>query len=168
MNALSSLLGLGLQPNELTLLQITLRGVIVFISALVMVRLSDRRSLTKKNPFDQMLIVILASSLARAVNGSAAFFGTIGGAAIIVLLHRLLALVSCRWPAVATIIKGKPYVLLQNGKLEHAAMHRLHIGSSDIEEDLRLSAKKEDLEAVKVARLEASGDMSFILREQKA
>src|SRR5689334_24001697 len=88
LNSLSALLGLGLEPKELTFLQISLRGVIVFLATLIIVRLSDRRSLTKKSPFDQILIVILASILSRAINGSSTFWSTIGGAAVLVLLHR--------------------------------------------------------------------------------
>ena len=60
---ISSLLGLGLEAKDLTFLQISLRGFVVFLVALVMVRPRDRRGLTKKSPFDQILIVILASGI---------------------------------------------------------------------------------------------------------
>ena len=115
-----------------------------------------------------MLIVILASILARAVNGTAAFYATIGGAAVLVILHRLLALVSCHSPAIALVIKGWAHVLVAEGKIQEKPMRQNYISRGDIEEDLRLSAKKEDLDAVKIARLEPSGDVSFILREQEA
>jgi hypothetical protein len=74
---ISLLLGPGLEAKELTFLQISLRVFVVFLVALAMVRLSDRRGLTKKSLFDQILIVILASALTRAINGSSAFFATI-------------------------------------------------------------------------------------------
>ncbi len=158
-------LGLGFEPKELTFLQISLRGVIVFVAALLMTRLSDRRSLTKKSPFDQILIVILASVLARAINGSSAFFATIGGAAILVALHRGLAIASCRWPAVSAVIKGRPAVLVRDGKLQGKELRRRNLSLDDLHEDMRLSAEIEDLKSVKVARLEVSGDISFIKAE---
>ena len=74
-----ALLGLGLEPKEFTFLQISLRGLVVFFVALVLVRLSDRRALAKKSPFDILLVVILASVLSRAINGSASFLPTLGG-----------------------------------------------------------------------------------------
>jgi hypothetical protein len=43
-----------------------------------MVRLSSKRSLAEKTAFDAVLLVIIASVLARAINRSAAFFPTIG------------------------------------------------------------------------------------------
>ncbi|MDB6109927.1 MAG: hypothetical protein JWR69_1677 [Pedosphaera sp.] len=41
-------IGSELQPKDLTFLQVTLRGVIVFITSLVMVRLADKRFFAKK------------------------------------------------------------------------------------------------------------------------
>jgi len=37
-----------------------------------------------------------------------------------------------------------------------------HISKHDLEEDMRLDAKTEDLSKIQVARLERSGDISFI------
>ena len=132
-----------------------------------MVRLSDRRSLTKKSPFDVVLLVLLASVLSRAINGSAGFFPTLGGAAVLVFLHRLLAFASCRWPELTVVIKGRPAVLVRNGKWQHTALRKNDISPDDVLEDMRLHAEIEELEKVKIARLEVSGDISFILVEGK-
>src|SRR5207249_11803943 len=57
-------------------LQVAVRGVIVFIATLIMVRLGSKRSLAEKTAFDAVLIVIIGSMLARAINGSEAFLPT--------------------------------------------------------------------------------------------
>ena len=93
-NFVGPLLGLGAEPRDLTFIQISLRGVIVFIATLIMVRVGHKRSLSRKTAFDAVLLVILASVLSRAINGSAAFFATLGGGLVLVLLHRLLALIA--------------------------------------------------------------------------
>lgn len=165
MNLLSSLLGLGVEPKDLALTQIGLRCIIVFAWSLLLVRISDRRSLTKKSPFDIILVVILASVLARAINGNSNFFATLGGAGVFVLLHRALAFFSARWLGITAVIKGRPAVLVANGKLQHPAMRRADISRPDIEEDMRLSAHIEDLQKVTSARLEVNGEVSFILAE---
>ena len=90
-NFFETLLGLSVEPKNLTFVQISLRGIIVFIAALAMVRLGHKRSLSHKTPFDAVLLVILASVLSRAINGSAAFLATLGGGVVLVLLHRLFA-----------------------------------------------------------------------------
>src|ERR1041384_5594080 len=90
-NFVAQLLGLNVEPRDLNFFQISLRGAIVLVFTLILVRLGDRRSLSKKSAFDAALLIILASVLARAVNGSAAFFATLGGSAVLVALHRGLA-----------------------------------------------------------------------------
>jgi uncharacterized membrane protein YcaP (DUF421 family) len=60
---ISPLLGLGVEPKDLTFIQISLCGVIVFIATLVMIRVGHKRSLARKTAFDAVLIVILASDL---------------------------------------------------------------------------------------------------------
>src|SRR6266513_5660931 len=81
MNAFSefvqALLGLGVDAKELTSLQVSMRGIIVFVATLVMVRIGSKRSLAEKTAFDAALMIIIASVLARAINGSAPFVPTL-------------------------------------------------------------------------------------------
>lgn len=84
------LLGLGMEPKELTFLQISLRGGIVLAAILLMVRLSSKRSLAEKTAFDAVLLVIPASMLSRAINGPSPFFETLDGGFIVMILHRIL------------------------------------------------------------------------------
>src|SRR5882724_10351931 len=111
-------LGLGRDAAALTFLQISLRGVIVFVSALVIVRCGDRRFLSQKTAFDAVLGFILASMLARAVNGTAAFFPTLGGGFVLVMLHRALAFWSRRSHPFGLLIKGRSDVIVRDGKLD--------------------------------------------------
>jgi uncharacterized membrane protein YcaP (DUF421 family) len=169
MNTISQLfeelLGLGMEPKQLTFLQISIRGVIVFAATLVMVRISSKRSLAEKTAFDATLLVIIASVLARAINGSAPFFPTLGTGFVLVLLHRSLALTAYYSHGFGILIKGKAAVLVENGKLQRGNMSQNHISEHDLEEDMRLDAGTEDLSKIKVARLERSGDISFIKAE---
>jgi uncharacterized membrane protein YcaP (DUF421 family) len=162
---ISTVLGLELEPKYLTFGQISLRGAIVMIFTLIIVRLGDKRSLSKKSAFDAALLIILASVLARAINGSAAFFPTLGGGAIVVGLHRLMAFASCKSDGFRRLVKGQPSELVRNGQLIPRNMKRDHIAEEDIREDLRLDGD-EELAKVKVARLECSGDISFIKKEK--
>lgn len=164
-NLLGPLLGLGVEPKELTFLQISIRGIIVFVATLLMIRLGHKRSLARKTPFDAVLIVILASVLSRAINGSAAFFATLGGSVVIVLIHRLFALIAYHSHAFGILIKGRPEVIVENGNFVIDTMRRNHISKHDLEEDLRLDAELENISRVQVARVERSGDISFIKKE---
>ena len=162
---LQTLLGISTEPKELTFLQVSVRGVIVFIATLVMVRLSSKRSLAEKTAFDAVLVVIIGSMLSRAINGSAAFLPTLGSGFVLVLLHRLFGFTAFYSHAFGIVLKGKPAVLVQNGRPQHKNMLWNHISEHDLQEDMRLEAKTEDLSQIKVARIERSGDISFIKAE---
>ena len=146
-------------------MQVSLRGVIIFLVALLMVRVSSRRSLAEKTAFDAILLVILASVLSRAINGTAGFFTSIGCSFVLVFLHRFFSWIACRSHAFGKIIKGRPAVVVENGQMNRQAMRENLISDHDLEEDLRLDAETEDLAKIKIARLERSGDISFIKRE---
>jgi uncharacterized membrane protein YcaP (DUF421 family) len=161
-----SLLGLGVEPKELTFLQVSLRGLFVFIVTLMIVRVGHKRSLAQKTAFDAVLLVILASVLSRAINGSASFFPTLGGSLVIVAFHRLLGFAAYRWHGLGVLMKGAPDILVRDGHRDHAAMRRNHISDHDLEEDMRLEAKTEDIGRIRVARVERSGDISFIKKEE--
>jgi uncharacterized membrane protein YcaP (DUF421 family) len=159
---LASLLGLAAEPKNLTFIQISLRGIIVMVAALIMIRLGTKRSLAEKTAFDAVLLIVLASALARAINGNAAFFPTLGGTFVLVLTHRLFGCIGCRWHAFGMLIKGQPDVIVENGNVNWKVLRQNHISKHDLEEDLRLNAKTEDISRIRIARVERSGDISFI------
>ena len=157
-------LGLGAEPQTLTFMQISLRGIIIFIFTLVMVRISARRSLARRTVFDSIFLVILASVLARAINGSSDLLPTIGGGFAMVAFHRLLAWVAFYSHGFGNLIKGADEILIRDGELVHRELRNHHITRHDLEEDLRLALHAEDLARVRKARLERSGDISFICK----
>jgi uncharacterized membrane protein YcaP (DUF421 family) len=163
---LDALLGLGREATSLTVLQISLRGMVVFVAALVIVRCGDRRFLSQKTAFDAVLGFILASMLARAVNGTAAFFPTLGGGFVLVILHRVLAFWSRRSHAFGLLIKGRSDVIVNDGTFDEAAARRNRLSEHDVFEDLRLNGNVGDLRDVSLAVLERNGQISVVRRPQ--
>jgi uncharacterized membrane protein YcaP (DUF421 family) len=166
-DSLVPILGLGSEAKDLTFVQISLRAIIIFLATLIMVRIGHKRSLARKSAFDAVLIVILASFLARAVNGTAPLFGTIGAGFVIVLIHRLLALIAYRSHSFGILIKGRPELIIDNGDLVFQTMRRNHISKHDVEEDMRLNASVENLKNVRIGFVERSGDISFVKKDER-
>jgi len=170
MNALQNffltLLGPDGKANELTLLHISLRSLFIFAIGLALVRIGDRRSLSEKTAFDAIFIVLIGSMLSRAINGTAPFFTTIAAGIVLMVIHRACAFGACKSHAFGKLLKGEPVTLVRNGKIDRAEMRRSLISEHDLEEDLRLEAKTEDVSTIVSARLERSGDISFIKQEK--
>lgn len=161
-NSFETVLGLGVEPKDLTFLQISLRGIIIFVATMIMVRFGHKRSLAHRTPFDAVLLVILASVLSRAINGSAAFFATIGGGIVLVVLHRVFAILAFHSHTFGILVKGKPDVIVCDGKRDLKMMRHNHVSMHDLDEDLHLSAHTDDVSAIRLARIERSGEISFI------
>ena len=161
-NSFEAVLGLGVEPKDLTFIQISLRGIIVFLVTLTTMRLGHKRSLSRKTPFDAVLLVILAAVLSRAINGSAAFFATLGGGVVLVVLHRLFAHLAYYSHGFGILVKGRPDTIVHDGECDFRMMRSNHISMHDLEEDMRLGAHIDDLSRVRLARVERSGDISFI------
>jgi uncharacterized membrane protein YcaP (DUF421 family) len=153
-------------PTQLTLLQVGLRCFLIFAIGLALVRMGDRRSLSEKTAFDAIFIVLLGSMLSRAINGTGPLLLTIGASVILMIIHRVCAWSAYRSHAFGKFIKGRDVTLVRDGNVDWDAMKSALVSKHDLEEDLRLDAKTEDASKIKIARLERSGDISFIKKEQ--
>jgi uncharacterized membrane protein YcaP (DUF421 family) len=165
-DSLNTLLGLSREPKTLTFLQIALRGLIVFIIALVIVRLGDKRFLSKKTAFDAILGFMLASMLARAINGSAPFWSTLGGGCVLVALHRLIAHASRRWHKFGILVKGTSDLVIRDGQVIQSGMLRNDLSEHDLHEDLRLNGQVDDPSQVKIAYAERNGQISVVKKKE--
>jgi uncharacterized membrane protein YcaP (DUF421 family) len=156
------IIGVDGHPTQLSLWQIVLRGIIIFIVGLVMVRAGDRRSLAQKTAFDALFIVLLGSMLSRAINGSGPFLLTLAASAALMIVHRGCALFAHHSHPFGKVVKGTEVTLVRDGRMDEQAMQSALVSRHDLEEDMRLSAKTDDVSQIRVARLERSGDISFI------
>ena len=162
--AIESAFGAGLAPGQFTIAQVLLRAVLIFFATLVIVRVADKRFFAKKTAFDLILGFILASMMARAINGAEPMLPTIAAGLLLAYLHRLLAWLSCRWPALSPWIKGLSQNLIEDGEVNREAMRKHHFGEDDLAEDLRLKGVTEPGQ-VKLACLERSGEVSVVKRK---
>jgi uncharacterized membrane protein YcaP (DUF421 family) len=159
-------LGFGTEPRNLTFAQVAVRGIIVFIVTLVMVRLGDKRFLSKKTAFDAILGLILASMLARAVNGSSAFWPTLGGGFVLVGLHRLIAFLSRRCHKFGMLVKGTSDLVVRDGQIVEVGMRRNDLTEHDLQEDMRLKGQVDDISQIKVAYAERNGHVSIVPKDK--
>jgi uncharacterized membrane protein YcaP (DUF421 family) len=159
---IQELLGLNQDPKSLTFLQTSLRGLVTFVVALVMLRLSDKRFLSKKTAFDALLGFVLASMLARAVNGSAAFFPTLGCGFVLIGLHRLLAYFARVSHRFGLLVKGESQAVVKDGAVIDQTMRQNDLTERDLIEDLRLNGNVDSPSKIKAAFIERNGQISVV------
>jgi uncharacterized membrane protein YcaP (DUF421 family) len=156
------MLGLSVAASDLHFSHMALRAFVVFSFGVMLARLADRRMLGHNAGFDIMLLVVLGSVLSRAVNGQAAFFPTLGASVVLVALHHVLGSLAFRYPMISKFVKGRPDVLVHDGKIDEAALRRNNITPDDLDENLRLNGNENGTGDIAEARLERNGSISVV------
>jgi uncharacterized membrane protein YcaP (DUF421 family) len=142
--------------DRLDALQMALRAAAVFVLALAMIRVSGRRSLGQRRPFDACTTVLLGAVLSRAVVGASPFWPTMAAGSVIVLLHRLVAMASLRWPRFESLVSGDKRELVRDGRRDADEMRKALITQRDLDEAVRKKAGDER-RALRRAVLERDG-----------
>lgn len=163
--AMRDLIGLG--SDELTVWQMGLRAFIIYVTAILLVKVGEKRFMGKNTAFDMILGIILGSVLSRAITGNASFFQTVGAGALLVGLHWLFAVTSFHSDRFGALVKGRERTLIEDGEIQWDNMRKSHISRRDLETALYSNGKVTDPSEVKVARFERSGDISVIPREKE-
>lgn len=144
--------------------QASVRALLVYFVALVLVRVGEKRALGKNTALDVVIAVMLGSVVSRGINSSSVSAAVFGGG-VLVLLHWLLSVVTFRSDWLGTVLKGSPRVLVRDGTVDWDAMRRSHISEDDLLSALRREARLDSVEDVRVARLERSGDISVLKKD---
>jgi uncharacterized membrane protein YcaP (DUF421 family) len=145
--------------SDLDALQMTLRAAVVFVLTLAMIRISGRRSFGQHRPFDACTTVLLGAVLSRAVVGASPFWPTMAAGATIVLLHRLVAMASLRWPRFESLVSGDERELVRDGQRNQEEMDKALITARDLDEAVRKKAGDEH-RFVRRAVLERDGHVT--------
>ena len=152
----------GRDGDPLTMAQMSLRAIVVFVVALAVLRLGGRRFLGRYSAFDWVVGIILGSVLSRAINGKAPFLPTLGVSALLVMLHWMFGALAARWPRFGAVIHGTPVTLVERGKLSEPVMRRNQLTREDLLEELRAQIHSEDLDDVERGVLERNGRISVV------
>lgn len=146
-------------------LQVAARGVIVFLSALVLLRLGAKRTFGKGNALDNVVVIILGGMLSRVITGAAAYIPVVAATAGILLTERILGWINM-YPAFTKIITGKKTLLFQNGKPVSKNMRLTMCASDDLYEASRLRLNTEDMEEVGEMYMETNGEISVTKKKK--
>jgi uncharacterized membrane protein YcaP (DUF421 family) len=159
MDTLIEIFGKG---KDLTTLQMSCRGIVVFIIALILIRISGRRSFGVRTPLDNIVLILLGAVLSRAVVGASAFVPVITVCFIIVILHRIFGWAVAHNKRFARLTEGDKILLFENGRFIESNVHKALVCQEDIMQGIRESALTEDLTKIDKVYMERNGQISAI------
>ena len=154
----------GINEN-ITPFEIAARSAVMFVVALLLLRIAGMRPFGKGESFDRIITFLIGAILSRGVVGATPFFSTIMSMIIILFIHRILSLFSVYSKWFGEKIKGKHIVLYNKGQFLEENLKSTSISHEDIMEELRMKCQTDSLDLINTVLMERTGEISFIKKK---
>jgi uncharacterized membrane protein YcaP (DUF421 family) len=161
------LIGGGEDYSQLTVVQVISRTIIIYLIALVIIRVGKRRFMGNYSSFDILLGFILGSIMARGITGGMSFPDMVLVVAVLMALHWVIATVSFYWKGFNEVLENEPRKLVIDGELQEDAMRASKIRENDLRQAMREKGKVESEKEVKSAYLENDGTITVIPKKNE-
>jgi len=143
-------------------MDIVLRGIVVFFALYVLMRIIGRRELSKLEPFDLILLIILGDAVQQGLTqDDYSLTGAMLAIGTIAVLQVGVSFLNFRFPRLRPVLNGEPVVIVQDGKPIERNLRRERLTLEDLAESARMQGIG-SLDEVAWGVLETSGTISFI------
>lgn len=148
------------------LVEIVLRGIVTYLSILVILRGLLKRQTGGMGMADLLVIVLIADAAQNAMAGEYRSI-TEGVVLVITIVGCSLVLdwVAYHVPVIARILHPPPLALIENGQINRRHLRQELITRDELMSELRLQGI-EDVTEVKRACVESDGQISIVRRDQ--
>ena len=151
---------------ELGPLNLALRAVVVYLSVLLLLRISGKRQIGQMGATEFVAILLISNAVQNSMNGGDnSLVGGLVLAAVLVGLSSLISYLTYRSRFFSRLFEGTPTLLIHHGQM--IAKHLRHEQMS--ESELRTLLRKQglhDLRDIDNAVLEADGTLSVTRTSQ--
>lgn len=146
-------------------MEIVVRAAVIYLFLWMITRLVGRSTVGELSTFQLILFITMGDMVQQAVTQQD-YSVTAGILAISVftVLTMGLSWANARWPRIRKITHGVPVVILQNGSTDPAVLRREQLSIDDLKAAARQQGF-ETLTAIRLAVLEANGQISFFAQQ---
>ena len=154
-----------MQEQLSTMIRIILTGIGAYISIILMLRVSGKRTLAKMNAFDFIVTVALGSILATTLTSQqTSLLAGLTAFGTLIVLQYILAKLSKRFSIVNQMIKSEPTLLFYKGDYLRKHLQKERILEMEVIQAIRSSGTP--LEQVEAVIIETDGTFS-VLRDSR-
>src|SRR5450432_589865 len=115
-----------------------LRGIVVYIFLIILLRLTGKRQIGQMSPFDLVLLLVLSNAVQNSMNGGDnSVLGGLISASTLIALNFGMGYLTYRNKRLEVLIEGQPEVLIHNGKLFEKVMARAQLTHHELNAALR-------------------------------
>jgi uncharacterized membrane protein YcaP (DUF421 family) len=142
-----------------------IRTVAVYLGILLLLRIAGKRDMAQLNSFDFVVLILLSNVVQNAIIGEDnSLVGGLLGAVILVAGNALLVRVVRRSAVGVRLFEGTPALLVRDGEVDRATIHRLGLRDDDVVQALHHQGAS-TIKEVKRAVLEPGGTIVVTLYE---
>jgi uncharacterized membrane protein YcaP (DUF421 family) len=146
--------------------ELVVRGVVVYVFLLALLRLTGKRQIGQLSPFDLVLLLVLSNAVQNSMNaGDNSLVGGLISATTLIVLNFLLGMLTTRSKKFEAMVDGQPQVLIHNGKLFESVLAGAQLTHHEVNAALR-QAGCSRIDEVQTAILENNGSISVIARHK--
>ena len=146
-------------------MDIAIRSLVAFLFVFAITRLVGRRELSKLEPFDVIMLVVIGDLVQQGVTQSDySVTGIFIVLSVVTLMTALFAYLNFRFPKLRPWMEGRPVVLIDNGAMIERNLRRERLTVGEVEAEAR-QQQIASLGQVRWAVLERNGQISFISDE---
>lgn len=143
-------------------LRVIIVGSLGYVTLIVFLRVSGKRTLSKMNMFDFVITVALGSTFASLIlSKDVALAEGVVALGLLIWLQYVVAWISVRWKRFREFVKGEPTLLFYRGNYLHDSMRAERIAI----EEIRFAARAQgisDMSEVGAIVLETDGTFSVV------
>lgn len=141
--------------------ELVLRGSVIYLCLLVMVRVSGRRTVGQFTPFDLLVVMLLSESVSSSLTGGDdSLTGGLIVAGVLVTLNMLAEFAASRSRKMEELLDGSAVLIGRDGRLFDQQMKKYRLSQSDVEQALR--ENDVELGDMQCAFLEADGSITIL------
>jgi len=143
------------------LIVVLIRTVILYLLALIVMRLAGKRTLGKMDTFDFVVVVSIGSAVAIGMETDNKVLPSALPIILLGVLQLALALLSRRSPWAENVTRGQSVPLIHQGTIDASAMARERVTYGDLRMELRQKGY-DKIADVQEAILEPTGKVSVL------
>jgi uncharacterized membrane protein YcaP (DUF421 family) len=156
----------NLTQMNLSALNLVIRVTIVYLSILLLLRISGKRQLGQMGATEFVSILLISNAVQNSMNGGDnSLVGGLVLAAALIALSTLISFLTYRSRFFSRVFEGTPTLLIHDGKVVKKNMRHERLSTNELKVLLRKQGIN-DFEAVQTAVLEADGTLSVTKRNE--
>jgi uncharacterized membrane protein YcaP (DUF421 family) len=148
--------------------EFVLRGFIVYVFLILILRVTGKRQTGQLAPFDLVLLLVLSNAVQNAMNGGDnTVVGGLISATTLIALHYVVAFVTFKSKKLEALIEGTPRMIVHNGIADERVMRSEFLTHHELAAALRACGCHE-ISQVHLAMLENNGQITVSMRVRPA